>query len=139
MKRPGTHRDEYVPKHPSPVAGVPEFVAEPATGVVEGEALAAIRAKRPTDQRIAHIERRLDEAVADAKVTAREVTDIRIGVGELRAEVRTLAQHVVSALSEGHKTERVRIGSRAKVIVGVASALGVIAGAVATVIAGGCS
>ncbi len=44
-----------------------------------------------------------------------------------------------AAHREQHQTERARIGSRGKIIAALATAAGVIAGAIATIIAGGCS
>jgi hypothetical protein len=48
--------------------GVPSPVDfEPATGVVDGPELKAVRERRPTDVRIAHLEGRLDAVQAEAK------------------------------------------------------------------------
>jgi uncharacterized coiled-coil protein SlyX len=124
-------RDRYVPKHPTP-RGVPAFVEEEATGRYEGEDLKRIRAKRKTDERVARLEDKHD-------ALAETVTEIRVDVGEMRAEVRTLVKHVEAALVEQHQTERVRINGRTQIIAGAIGAIGVIAGAIATVIAGGCS
>lgn len=120
----------------TPAAGVDEFAVEPATGVIDDPAeLAAARRRRPTDQRIAHIEKRLDEAVADGKTTADKVSQVAVAVGEMRGELRTVLSHIAL----GHTTEQVRIGSRAKVIVGVVGALCTAIGAiVAAVVSQGC-
>jgi hypothetical protein len=124
-------RDRYVPKHKTPTA-VPAFIEEEATGRYEGEDLKRIRAKRKTDERVARLEDKHDSL-------AETVTEIRVDVGEMRAEVRTLVKHVEAALTEQHQTERVRINGRTKIIAGAIGAIGVIAGAIATALAGGCS
>jgi len=121
----------------TPAAGIDEFAVEPATGVIDDPAeLAAVRRKRPTDQRIAHIEKRIDEVAADGKATASALTEIRVSVGEMRGELRTALNHIAL----GHTTEQVRIGSRAKVIVGVVGAVCTAVGAVvAAIVSQGCS
>ena len=114
----------------TPAAGVDEFSCEPATGVIDDPyELAAARRRRPTDQRIAHIEKRLDEAVSDGKTTAREVNETRVIVGEMRGELRTALDHITATAREHHATNRVRISSTAKTIGAVVTALGVIAAA----------
>jgi hypothetical protein len=112
----------------TPARGV-EFSNEPVTGVYEGEELARIRARRPTDERIGRLEDKHDKLVGT-------VTEARLDIAEMRAEVRTLIKHVESALTESHRTERVRIGSRAKVIVAVVGAIGALAGVLGTLLAG---
>lgn len=79
-----------------------------------------------------------DQGERIARVETKQ--DVTIDLLRQMREDRTAerAQETVRA-AETAQTERVRIGSRAKVIVGIATALGVIAGAVATVLAGGCS
>src|SRR5690606_34929288 len=124
----------------------PHEIPDEVTGRYEGEELARMRARRPTDRRIAHIEKRLDEAVLDGKTTAKEVTEIRVSVGKVESAVSGLGEKLDTALDfiklsqgEAHKTERARIGSRAKVIVGICTTIGAIAGVIATLVAGGCS
>jgi len=56
-------RDEYVPKHKTPPAGVPDFVTEECTGRYEGEELARRRAHRKTDERVARLEEKYDKLV----------------------------------------------------------------------------
>jgi hypothetical protein len=125
-----------VSRRSTPAAGVDEFAVEPATGVIDDpDELAAARRRRPTDKRIAHIEKRLDEAVSDGKKTADAVGKVAEGVAEMRGELRTALNHIAL----GHATEQVRIGSRAKVIVGVVGAVCTAAGAiVAAIVAQGC-
>lgn len=129
-------RDVRTEKHPTPSPGVPlHEIPDEVTGVLSGPALAEARSRRKTDQRIAHIEKRLDEVKEDGKATASEVTEIRVAVGEMRGELRTVLSHIAL----GHQTEQVRIGSRAKVIIGIATALAAIASAAVTAGLAGCS
>lgn len=121
----GIDRDAYVPKH----SAAPEFVAEDVTGQYTGDELRTQRARRPTPERITRLEDKHDELVGT-------VTEVRLDVREMRAEVRTLIKHVETALTETHKTERIRIGSRAKVIVAVVGAVGALAGVLGTMLAG---
>jgi hypothetical protein len=113
------------------------FEVEPEiTGNYDGAELDEMRRKRPTDERIGRLEQKHDSLV-------RTVTDFRVDigsrVGEMSGKLDTVLAHVTASHREQQATERVRIGSRAKVIVGVATAIGVIAGAVAAAVAGGCS
>lgn len=117
-------------RHPTPPAGVDEFAYEPATGVIDDpHELAAVRGRRRTDHRIAHIEKRLDEAVSDGKVTAKEVAETRVLVGTMSGKLDAALSHLETATREHHATERVRISSTGKTIVGVLAALAGIASA----------
>jgi hypothetical protein len=123
-------RDRYVPKHKTPTA-VPAFIEEEATGRYEGETLAQMRAKRPTDKRVGRLEEKHDQL-------AETVTKLRVDIGSMASKLDTVLDHVTAAHREQQQTERVRIGSRGKVIAAIATAAGVVAGAIATVVAGGC-
>jgi uncharacterized coiled-coil protein SlyX len=122
--RSGIPHKDYAQRKTSPGYAIPDFVEPEATGNYEGEELARIRARRKTDQRVAHLEKRLDEAVADSKALSETVTDLRIDVREMRAEVRTLIKHVETSITEAHNTERVRISSGAKTVAGIVAAAG---------------
>lgn len=84
------------------------------------------------DERVTRLEDRHDE-LAD------QVSDVRVVVGEMNGKLDAVLGHLQRSLSEQHQTERVRIGSRAKVIVGVVGALCTAAGAIVAAIASGCS
>lgn len=122
-------RDVYTPKHPTPSPGVPAFVAEEATGVVQGEALKDIRRKRPTDERIERLENKHD--AVDTKVDA-----IGERVARMEGTVNAIASVIVPERREVHTTARARIDSRTKVIIAVVGAVGTAIGAA---IASGCS
>ncbi len=62
FKRPGPHDDRDHQRPKTNPHGVPAiFEGEDATGNYEGPELHAIRARRPTPLRIAHLERRVDD------------------------------------------------------------------------------
>ena len=117
-------------RHPTPAAGVDEFSYEPATGVIDDpHELAAVRGRRRTDHRIAHIEKRLDEAVSDGKVTAKEVAETRVLVGTMSGKLDTALAHLEATSREHHATERARISSTAKTVGAIITALAAIVGA----------
>jgi hypothetical protein len=133
-------RDVLVPKHPTPSPGVPAFeIPEEVTGQYEGEELARIRASRPTDKRMAHVEKRIDETRADLKTLARDVHAIAVSLGEMRGEVRTALGHVALVHKTQATTEQVRIGTRGKVIVGVTGAVFAAIGVALAALAKGCA
>ncbi len=108
--------------------GVPEFISDvdDLTGTYDGEELARARAKRPTDERIARVEKKQDEDRADHKALAVVVTDMQIDVAGMRGELKVLPELV--ALIKGqhateHETKRQGMAGRTKVIIAV---LGVI-------------
>ena len=90
--RPQSHqdRDAYVPKHQTPVGGVPSFVVEECTGKYEGADLQAIRSRRPTPERIRRLEDKhdaLDRVVIrmDSKLdTLKEMADAAAAERESR-------------------------------------------------------
>lgn len=120
----------------SPALGVPAFPADEITGQYDGDDLAKARAQRPTDARIARVEKKQDEDRADHKALALIVTDIQIDVAGMRGELKVLPELV--ALIKGqhateHETKRQGMTNRTKVILAVltviTSALAVIGGA----------
>lgn len=122
-------RDVYIPKHPTPSPGVPAFVDEEATGKYDGEQLATIRAKRPTDKRLAKLEEKHD--AVDSKVDA-----IGQRVARMEGTLETIADVLVPERREAHKTERARIDSRTKIIIAV---VGLIGTAIGVLVGSGCS
>lgn len=99
------------------------------TGNYTGPELLAMRSKRGTDERIGRLEEKHDTLVET-------VTEVRLDVREMRAEVRTLVKHVEASLSEQHKTERVRIDSRTKLMIAVVGAVGTAIGVIVTALSG---
>jgi hypothetical protein len=95
------------------------------TGVYEGEELARIRARRPTDERIGRVEKKQDEDRADLKQLSTLVHETREDVASMRGELKVLPELVdlikqqqTDALDERkHRRER-----WTKVIAGVFSA-----------------
>ena len=120
----GIDRDVYVDKH-----ATPEFIAEDVTGQYQGEELARFRARRPTDERIGRLEAKHDKLVETVGAVDKTVANM---AGKLETFLETIAADRLAA----HQTERVRIGSRAKVIVGIATAVGAVAGAIIAALAG---
>lgn len=112
----------------TPARGVSAFDAdEEITGVHEGAELARLRARRRTDERIARLEEKHDTLSA-------AVSDVRVTVGEMSGKLDTVLSHVIAAHQEQAKIEHARISSRARVIVGVASALAAVIGAIAAAV-----
>lgn len=86
----------------------------------------AIRAKRPTEERIGKVEEKYDHL--DAKVDAMH-GDVR----EMRGELRTALNLIVP---EHGKTARAKIDGRTKVMIAVVGAIGALAGVVVTALSG---
>lgn len=98
---PGRDRDFYRPKTnphgipivlgPAPVVPLDEFdeSTQPATGVVEGDALRRVRRGRDTPARVEHLEDRVDGLVESMGA-------VKGDVGEMRGEVRGLIKVVDS-------------------------------------------
>ncbi len=84
VPRPGTHRDMYTPKHGT---RIPVEVPQEVTGQYEGEELAQIRARRPTDKRIARLEEKHDELKSDVKETKTDVKALTTAVNQLAVAV----------------------------------------------------
>ena len=110
-------------------AATPEYVCDDVTGQYQGEELREHRERRPVPDRITRLEEKHDSLVRVVGATREDVASM---TGKLDAFLLV----VETERKETHKTERVRIGSRAKIVVGVATALGVIAGAIATALSG---
>jgi predicted transcriptional regulator len=114
------------------IGAVPEFVAEEVTGQYQGEELAQMRARRPTDQRIARVEEKFDALEST-------VSDMRVEVGKIDGKLDVLPR--LLSLLEGkntneHETKRQGMASRTKVIVTVVGAVGTAIGAVVAALAG---
>jgi len=126
-------RDVLVHKHPRAESkpGVPVEVEPEVTGQYEGEELARIRAKRPTHERLARMEAKHDRL-------AESVTGIDKTLAGMGGKLDTVLDFLKTDRDNHHTTERVRIGSRAKVIIGIATALAAIASAAVTAGLAGC-
>ena len=120
----GIDRDVYVDKH-----ATPEFIAEDVTGQYQGEELARFRARRPTDERIGRLEAKHDKLVETVGAVDKTVANM---AGKLETFLETIA----ADRREQHQTERMRIGSRAKVIIAIVGAIGKAIGVVGTMLAG---
>jgi hypothetical protein len=112
----------------TPARGV-EFIPEEVTGVYEGEELARFRSRRPTDERIGRVEVKLDRG--DERLGALEQT-----VAKMDGKLDTVLDFIKSDRDNTHQTERIRIGSRAKVIIAIVGAIGTAIGVVGTMLAG---
>lgn len=93
----------------APQVAVPGEVFDEATGSYEGEALAQIRARRPTDERIGRLERKHDQLAGD-------VSDIKATVGEIRGEMKVwpklieqLKDTVSKSLERDHVTFKAQV------------------------------
>ncbi len=89
-------RDRYVPKHPTPAKGVPEFSPEEVTGQYEGEELRVMRGHRPNEKRLGRLEAFKDIATA-------EFADIKVSLADLRGDQK--AQNVTLSNIEKHLSE----------------------------------
>jgi len=89
-------------------AAIPANVEEELTGNYKGEELAGRRALRPTDQRVAHLETRVDGVISDIGDMRAEVASgmgkIVGSVGELAGEVKGLAMVVANQGQREHAT-----------------------------------
>lgn len=108
----------------------PDYECDDITGQYVGEELAQMRSsRRSTHQRIAILERKRDddrEALHSLELVVERV------MGKLEAYIETVQKE----REEAHKTERAHASTRAKIVVGIASALAAIAGAAITALAG---
>lgn len=85
----------------------PEHLFDPVTGVVDGDELRAARARRPTPQRIAHLEERQDETV---RMIAEWRAEFASNMGNLTAQVGSLAGEVrglATVVTDSRERERV--------------------------------
>ena len=81
--------------------------------------MTAARSRRPTPERLRILETKHDEL-------DKTVTEIHLGVSEMRGQLGVLVTHVLADRKEGHITERTRIGSRAGIIKAIGAALALI-------------
>lgn len=126
-------RDRYVPKHPTPLTGVPEAF-EDATDRYEGEELQRIRARRPTPERLRKLEVKQDEDRKAHQELVKIVTDTRVEVAGLRGELKVLPE-LVDLIKGRETTERLRLNTRAKIIIAAIP----LATAIAGYLLGGCA
>jgi hypothetical protein len=121
-------RDIYTPKHPTPRA-VPEFVPDEVTGQYEGEDLARMRAKRPTDKRLEKLEEKHDSL--DGKVD-----DIGNRMARMEGKLDTALSVLVPERQQVHQTERHKVDARTKVIIAIVGGVGTLIGLIASTLAG---
>ena len=116
----------------TPRGGVPiEFASEENSRNYEGEALREWRADRPPETRLARLEEKADEAAKKHLEQARKheelvevVTDTRVAVGTMAGKQDAFLETISKVLDGKQKTERVRIGSREKIILAIVALAG---------------
>lgn len=115
----------------------PEFVEEECTGRHDGEELEHLRARRPTPERLRRLESKQDDDRKAHQDLAKLVNETRVELAGVRGELKVLPELVElikGKSADEQKTERVRLNTRAKIIialVGLGSAgLGLLAGGV---------
>jgi len=103
----GFERDQQKPKHGRMDQGrkEPGLDFEGATDQYEGEELDRIRSRRPTDQRVGHIEKKFDKledtvSNLDKKVDSVDdsVTEVRIAVARVEATLTTELKSTSTAI-----------------------------------------
>jgi uncharacterized coiled-coil protein SlyX len=117
----------------------PDFVAEECTGKYEGAELERIRSRRPTPERLRILERKQDEDRKAHQELVAMVNETRVDVAGMRGELKVLPELVdliKSRTTESNKTERVRLTSRARVVIAIVGLGGTALGVLATVLAG---
>jgi hypothetical protein len=97
---------------------VPEFVTEECTGQYEGADLDAARARRPTPQRLAVLERKHDKLSEDVAQTREDVAEIRGHHGAILNELHDDMKARRADAADAKKNARERV---TKVIGGLAS------------------
>jgi hypothetical protein len=82
FKRARSHqdRDVYTPKTKTPTS-VPQFVSEDITSQYSGEDLRRARSRRPTPERIAHLEDKHDQLSS-------VVCEMRVDLAEIRGDTK---------------------------------------------------
>jgi hypothetical protein len=125
-RTPTRDRDVYVAKTPG--RGVPDFVPDEVTGQYEGEDLARMRAKRPTDKRIEKLEAKHDSL--DGKVD-----DIGNRMARMEGKLDTALSVLVPERQQVHATERHKVDSRTKVILAIVGGIGTLVGLIVSAIA----
>lgn len=132
-------RDRYPRKtppkgHPADFSAIPHEVTERGTGVVEGEELRAVRERRPTPQRVAHLELRVDGVVADLgeiKGTVHGIKDmLERDLEERRAAREAQLQRETNSVG----LEKVRLNSRARIIIAVIGLISAVIGIAGTLL-----
>jgi uncharacterized coiled-coil protein SlyX len=108
--------------------GVPVLVSEfdDLTGKYDGEDLALARAKRPTDARVARLEKKQDEDRLDLKGLAGIVGDLREDMAGMRGELKVLPELLELIKGKNaaeHETKRHGMTLRSKVVLAVIGAL----------------
>jgi uncharacterized coiled-coil protein SlyX len=117
----------------------PDFVCEDVTGKYEGAELERIRSRRPTPERLRILERKQDEDRKAHQELVAMVNETRVDVAGMRGELKVLPELVdliKSRTTESNKTERVRLTSRARVVIAIVGLGGTALGVLATVLAG---
>lgn len=126
-------RDVHIPKHPRAQSqpGVPSFIDEEYTGKYDGDELREHRSKRPTHARLDRLETKADEAARADMLHA-------VALATVSSKIDTVLNFIKDDREQGHRTEQMRIGSRAKVIIGVVGAICTAAGIIVTAVLAGC-
>lgn len=114
-------------RHAAPAQGVPEFEVEEFTGRYEGEELAAMRKKRPTDERIGRLEEKHDSLTTT-------VNNLRVDVASIDGKLDVLPELVsllkgkttaeAAARADEHATKRLGMTNRTKIVLGILGVLG---------------
>lgn len=123
-------RDVRIPKER---AAPSVEISDEVTGKHDGDELRELRRKRPTDERIERLEDKHDSLV---RVVGDFRADMGSKVGEMSGKLDAVLEHVTAAHREQNATERVRISSRGKMIVGIVGAICTALGAVIASMAG---
>jgi hypothetical protein len=138
-------RDIYVPKHPTPTRGTPEFVDEECTGRYEDEddllAAREARAEQNPAKRIAILETEQKQDRRNHDSLVKVVTETRVEVAKISGQLEVLpdlVELIKGKQQTEHKTERVRINSRARVIIAIVGAVGTAIGIAITSALSGC-
>jgi hypothetical protein len=77
----------YPQLHTVAELAVPHEVEDKVTGVLEGEELREERAKRPTDERIAHVEERVDDVDKEIKALRLETAQEKLATAKALTEL----------------------------------------------------
>lgn len=107
-------RDIYTPKSrelPAPHEFPPD---EDLTGQYDGEELARMRARRPTDKRLARLESKYDDLAEVVTETRLEVKETRGEIREMRGELKVLPE-LVDVLRQREAREHVTFTAKVEV------------------------
>ena len=127
--------------HPAAALAIPHHVEERGTGVVEGDELRQVRESRSPNERVGHVELRVDAVVAD-------IGKIKGDIGELRGDVHGIRDMLERDLEERRFNrqlqvqtetnqvglEKVRLTSRAKVTVAIIGLISAVLGIAGTLL-----